>query len=226
MQSVLQAILFDLDGTLVNTDVYHFQIWQALLKEQGIDIDRPFYDRHMVGHRNEAIVRDVLSQMSFEAGMAIAREKEARFRQQATQLDRLAGLDRLLSWANQGRLTVAVVTNAPRDNAELLLKALQLSDRFDCVVISDELPQGKPHPLPYQTALERLGVEAERAISFEDTPLGITSAIGAGVVTVGMATTHAPSVLTEAGARFCIADFTDPQLWQWLDELTLTSPCS
>lgn len=213
---VLSAILFDLDGTLVNTDILHFAIWQELLQDQDISIDRSFYNEYMVGHRNEAIVRDVLPHLPFDAGMELAQTKEALFRQRGRQMQRLAGLDRLLSWVSQHHLTTAVVTNAPRQNAEMMLNALELSDRFDTVIISEELPQGKPHPLPYQTALERLSIAAAEAIAFEDTPLGIRSAVGAGVTTVGMATTHQPQVLQNAGAEFAIEDFTRERLWTWL----------
>jgi beta-phosphoglucomutase-like phosphatase (HAD superfamily) len=214
---VLNAILFDLDGTLVNTDILHFAIWQELLREQGMTIDRAFYNEYMVGHRNEAIVRDVLGHLPQEAGMKLAHRKEALFRERGGQMTRLEGLDELLSWRSHHHIATAVVTNAPRDNAEMMLAALDLGHSFDTVVISEELPQGKPHPLPYQTALERLSVPAETAIAFEDTPLGIRSAVGAGVVTIGMATTHSPDVLQDAGAKFAIADFRREKLWQWLE---------
>lgn len=214
---VLNAILFDLDGTLVNTDILHFAIWQELLREQGKPIDRPFYNEYMVGHRNEAIVRDVLGHLPQEAGMNLANRKEALFRERGGQMKRLEGLNELLSWRSHHHLATAVVTNAPRDNAEMMLTALDLNHCFDTVVISDELPQGKPHPLPYQTALERLSIAAEGAIAFEDTPLGIRSAVGAGVVTIGMSTTHSPEVLQDAGAEFAIADFCSERLWQWLE---------
>lgn len=220
---VLTAILFDLDGTLVNTDILHFSIWQELLLEQGITIDRPFYDQFMVGHRNEAIVRDVLSHLPFEVGMELARRKEALFRERGTQMQRLAGLDRLLDWLSQQQLATAVVTNAPRENAEMMLTALGLGDRFDTLIISEELPQGKPHPLPYQTALQQLGRESGEAIAFEDTPLGICSAVGAGVTTIGMATTHDPRILEEAGAKFAIEDFTQERLWNWLPQLSVSA---
>ncbi len=216
---MLNAILFDLDGTLVNTDILHFAIWQELLGEQGITIDRAFYNQSMVGHRNEAIVREVLGHLPFEAGIKLAHRKEALFRQRGGQMERLEGLDELLSWRSQHHLATAVVTNAPRENAEMMLTALDLNHCFDTVVISEELAQGKPHPLPYQTALERLSIAAETAIAFEDTPLGIRSAVGAGVTTIGMATTHSPEVLRTAGAKFAIADFGSQRLWQWLEEI-------
>ncbi len=223
LRLVLTTILFDLDGTLVNTDILHFSIWQDLLLDQGITIDRPFYDQFMVGHRNEAIVRDVLSHLPFEVGMKLAQRKEALFRERGHQMQRLAGLDRLLDWLSQEELATAVVTNAPRENAEMMLTSLGLGDRFDHLIISEELPQGKPHPLPYQTALTQLGRESREAIAFEDTPLGIRSAVGAGVTTIGMATTHHPQVLQEAGAEFAIKDFTQERLWNWLPQLRVSA---
>ncbi len=93
-----------------------------------------------------------------------------------------------------------------------MLKELGLSDTFSPVVIGDHLPRGKPDPLPYQTALDQLSITAEEAIAFEDSAAGIRSAVGAGINTIGMMTTHSKTELMAAGATEAIADFTDPYI--------------
>lgn len=212
----IAAILFDLDGTLANTDPIHFQTWQDLLKDYGMDIDKAFYQSRISGGLNGEIVQDILPQLSPEAGKRVAEEKEARFRQLGTQLERLGGLDDVLTWTEEGGVKRALVTNAPPENVEFMLEVLQLGDRFDVKVLAENAPIGKPDPTPYNLALEQLGISPAGAIAFEDSPAGIRAAVGAGIYTIGVATTHDPHKLLDLGAGMAIADFTDADLWQRL----------
>jgi len=213
---MLRAILFDLDGTLANTDPIHFKIWRVLLGELNmlnITIDRDFYDAHVSGRLNVDIIQDLLPQLSPEEGKALSDRKEALFRQEArTQMQRLSGLSSFLAWIEERQMKRAVVTNAPPKNAWFSLDVLQLRDFFEVVVISEELPYGKPHPLPYEVGLQKLNVAASQAIAFEDSPSGIQSAVGAGLLTVGVASTHDPKELLQAGSKTVITDFQDPKL--------------
>ena len=98
-----------------------------------------------------------------------------------------------------------------------MLSELGLTKAFSPVVIGDELPRGKPDPLPYQRAIAQLNIRAEEAIAFEDSHAGICSAIGAGIETIGITTTHSAAELIAVGATRAIADFTDPyiqSLWR------------
>lgn len=211
-KTMLNALLFDLDGTMANTDPVHFQTWQDVLKDYDFTIDRPFYQAHFSGRRNLEILNDLIPQLTPEQAEEFSQYKEAEFRRRASQLHPMPGLMDCLDWATRQGLQLATVTNAPRPNAEFMLTVLGVADRFPTVVIGDELPAGKPDPLPYQLGLSRLGVQAEEAIAFEDSPSGIRSAVAAGIVTVAIASTHDPEDLYEVGATLVIPDFTDPRL--------------
>ncbi|MBK4732264.1 HAD family phosphatase [Oxynema sp. CENA135] len=215
----IAAILFDLDGTLANTDPIHFLTWQELLRTYDLEIDREFYQKQMSGRLNPAIVADLLPHLSPEQAARVADEKEAQFRQFATQLQPLSGLTELLAWASDRALKCAVVTNAPRENVRFMLDILHLSDRFAPVTIAEDLPAGKPDPLPYQQTLQQLGLSPQEAIAFEDSPSGIRSATAAGIYTIGVASTHDPETLRAIGASQVIADFTAPQLWDDLEAI-------
>ena len=104
------------------------------------------------------------------------------------------------------------VTNAPGENVGAVLPALRLDDYFDAVVTSEEAGAGKPDPAPYRTALEKLAVDPGEALAFEDSVSGIASAVGAGIPTVGIASTQGPERLREAGAFLVAGDFTDSDL--------------
>ncbi len=220
---MLIAVLFDLDGTLVNTDPLHYQTWQEILRDYGLEIDEAFYKARISGRLNPLIVQDLLPQLSFEAGQQLADYKEARFREIGLSLTPLAGLLDLLAWIETQGLRKAVVTNAPRENVNFLLEVLKLADTFEPVVLAEDAIAGKPDPAPYKLALSLLGISPKEAIAFEDSCSGIHSAVGAGIYTIGVASTHDPEVLLEAGAAMVIPDFTEKQLWFLLDSLMETN---
>ncbi|MBX2862034.1 MAG: HAD family phosphatase [Leptolyngbyaceae cyanobacterium MAG.088] len=218
---MVKAVLFDLDGTLADTDPIHFQVWQALLAAYDIAVGQAFYDRYISGRLNPDIVRDLLPQLSVEEGVAFSADKEAQFRHMASrQLQRMPGLTDLLHVIEQQRYDVALVTNAPRSNADFMLKILALEGVFQPVIIADDLPKGKPDPLPYQIALERLGLLPDEAIVFEDSPTGVRAATAAGILTIGVTSTHSDETLCQLGAKLTITDFTDKRLDTYFPRLT------
>ncbi|NJN62441.1 MAG: HAD family phosphatase [Coleofasciculaceae cyanobacterium RL_1_1] len=216
---MLQAILFDLDGTLTHSDRIHFSIWQTLLSDHELFIDLDFYKYHISGNTNVTILRDVLPHLSPNEALQFAQNKERLFREMVN-LERLPGLDRLLAWCRSRHIRRGVVTNAPRANAEHMLKTLGLMtdhDReFETVVLAEDLPRGKPDPDPYLEGLRRLEIAPEATIAFEDTPTGVRSAVGAKLRTIGVRTTYGEAELAAAGATLTIQDFDDPVLWSWL----------
>lgn len=215
---MLKALLFDLDGTLADTDPIHLQTWRELLLSYGLTIDPAFYRAKFSGRRNQEIVKELLPHLSEQEGEQLSQQKEADFRDRAaTLLTPTPGLTEILTWTETQILKRAVVTNAPVENAQFMLQVLKLEEVLPIVILGDALPKGKPDPLPYQVALEQLGVEASEAIAFEDSASGVRSAIGAGISTVGVASTHAPDQLYAIGATLVIQDFTEPRLWEWLE---------
>lgn len=215
---MLKALLFDLDGTLTETDSLHFEIWRDRLQPYGYTVDRAFYQAQISGGLNPEIIARLLPQLSAEAQTKFAWEKEAEFRQRAEFLTPLPGVLDCLNWAKQHGLKLAVVTNAPRENAAFMLSILHLDQTFPTVILSEDLPFGKPDPLPYLEALRRLEITPDETIVFEDSPSGIQSAVRAGLFTVGIASTHDPAYLSTLGAKLVISDFTDPRLTDLLNQ--------
>lgn len=213
---MLAAILYDLDGTIVNTDPLHYQVWQELLRESGIKIDEQYYQAEMSGRLNPEILLKLMPDLSPAGIEQYSELKEARFRSAAIALTPMPGLLDTVAWAAAQGLKQAVVTNAPRLNADYMLEVLQLQAKFERVIVSEELGIAKPNPAPYQHILQVFGLIPAQALAFEDSPSGIRSAVGAGIPTVGIASTHPPTELSALGAMLVIPDFTDSRLWQLL----------
>jgi beta-phosphoglucomutase len=213
---MLEALLFDLDGTLLDTDPLHQAIWGEMLAPYGIIVDDALYRQRFSGRLNPQILAELLPALPAAEALALAEAKEAHFRERAGELRPLAGLGALLDWSDSVGLKRALVSNAPRANAEFMLQVLGVAERFPLVVLGEQLPRAKPDPLPYRTALDRLGTRAAHSLAFEDSPAGIRSATGAGLSTVAMATTQSEETLKALGATLVIADFTAPALWTLL----------
>lgn len=217
---MLDALLFDLDGTLTDTDQLHLlALQQLLLEEEGRVFTREAFEAHVSGQANAAMCRYLFPERSVAEHEAFADRKEARFRQLSPRLTPMPGLLRLLDFAQAQAIGVCVVTNAPRANAEHMLDVLGLRERFATVLVAEELPRAKPDPLPYLTGLECLGALPKAGIAFEDSLPGLTAAVGAGVFTVGLATSQSPEALLAAGAHLVIEDFDDPRLWAVIERM-------
>jgi HAD superfamily hydrolase (TIGR01509 family) len=212
-----RALLFDLDGTLAETDSLHLPTWVDVLRPYGIEADEEFYRERISGRSNSKIVEDLLPDLSAEEGRKLADAKEASFRERAVELEPLPGLLDFMQEGKSRGLSLALVTNAPEENVEAILLVLELAEFFDEVVLSDEVGAVKPDPAPYRAALDKLGVAPEEALAFEDSTSGISSAVGAGIPTVGIASTQDPEKLRQAGAFIVAKDFTDPGLRRFLN---------
>ncbi|MET3133642.1 HAD superfamily hydrolase (TIGR01509 family) [Oxalobacteraceae bacterium GrIS 1.11] len=162
------SLLFDLDGTLVDTDALHLQAYQVLMADFQREMTLANYQSRIMGAPNDAIMRELFPDLPVQRHRELAERKEQLFRGAIAELTPTPGLLDLLDWADERGVGMAVVTNAPRANAELMLQGLKLSARLPVLVIGEELARGKPDPLPYLTGLERIGGRAERALAFED----------------------------------------------------------
>jgi HAD superfamily hydrolase (TIGR01509 family) len=211
------ALLFDLDGTLVDSDAEHLIAFQRVFAPHGIELDRTEYAANIMGASNDMIARHYLSHLPPHEQAAALDAKEAAYRNGLGDLEPILGALALLDYADQRGLKRAVVTNAPRANAEKVLSALGLGQRLPILVIGGELQRSKPDPLPYLTALERTGALAPHSLAFEDSLLGVRAAAAAGLAVVGMTTTLDSRTLIEAGATFAASNFTDPRIFELIE---------
>lgn len=202
-----EGLLFDLDGTLIDSDPVHRASWVEILAPYGIEVDETFYRERFSGRHNPELIAELLPDLDAEARAAMSDRKEAMFRALAHTVPPVRGVLRFVRDARARGQKLAVVTNAPRRNAVAVLTAIGLVDVWDAIVVSEDLAAGKPDPTPYRAALEALCIAAPRALAFEDSTTGIRSAVGAGIHCIGLATTMTVQALRDCGAAQVIADF-------------------
>ncbi len=213
----MTALLFDLDGTLVDSDADHLVAFQKVFAPFGISLDRAIYTAHIMGASNAMIGERFLPHVSEAERTAVFEAKEAAYRDGLGALQATRGAGELLHYASERDLRCAVVTNAPRANAERVLAAIGLTERLPIVVIGGELARSKPDPLPYLTALKLTSARAEDALAFEDSLSGVRAAVAAGITVVGLTTGLSAETLIGAGAAFAVADFTDRRIYEAIE---------
>lgn len=214
---MLKALLFDLDGTLADTNSVHRWSWAEALRPHGYDITWDFYRDSISGRLTPEIVSDLLPDFSPEEGQELVEAKEADFRERAETIEPLSGLLDFVAKGREKGLKISLVTNAPEENVVAMLRVLGLEGAFEPVILADEVGAGKPDPAPYTAALEALSIFANEAVAFEDSPTGIVSSVAAGIPTVGIASTHDPEDLEELGVDLVVPDFADPKLEAFIE---------
>ncbi|KAI5647568.1 hypothetical protein M9H77_33573 [Catharanthus roseus] len=220
----LEAILFDIDGTLCDSDPIHYYAFREMLQEVGFNGGEPiteeFFIKNISGMHNDELCHVLFPDWDFNKAMKFMEDKEEMFRRLASvQLEPMRGLEKLCKWIEERGLKRAAVTNAPGPNAELIISMLGLSSFFELLIIGSECERAKPFPDPYLKALQELGVSPEHAFVFEDSKSGTKAGVAAGMPVLGLATRNPEELLREAGATFVIKDFEDSKLWAALEEL-------
>jgi beta-phosphoglucomutase family hydrolase len=211
MPSQIAALVFDMDGTLVDNMRYHEQSWVEFFKRRGRDIDPESFFKQTAGRHNREIMLDWIgASLTQEELAALAEEKESLYRElYAPHRKAVIGFEAFAVQARAAGLKLAVATSAPPANVAFILDALDLRKYFDVVVDSSGVKRGKPHPDIYLAAARQLAVPAECCIAFEDAPAGVASAQAAGMPCVVL-TTYLPAraFAQHRNSLVCVPDFT------------------
>jgi len=182
----VRAILWDLDGVLVDSAPFHFQAWRELLASLGKEFSEADF-RRTFGLRNDAILRDLLGDLPpAEVGRLGAR-KEALFRRAALgNIVPLPGALALLRILRERGFKLALVSSTPHGNIDLILGSLGVEAAFDVIVGEEDVTRGKPDPEGFLLASKRLGVPPGECVVIEDAPAGLEAAKRGGMRCVGV----------------------------------------
>jgi beta-phosphoglucomutase len=186
-----RAVLWDLDGTLVDSEDYHWRSWRDAMAAEGIDLS---YDRFLAsfGLRNDRILRGWLGDSVDPARIQrIGDAKEAEYRRLAERegLTPLPGAAEWTARLHADGWHQAIASSAPRLNVEVMLRVLHLDRYFDAIAAAEDVTIGKPDPQVFLRAAEHLGVPPSNCIVVEDAPAGIEAARAGGMRSIGVSQT-------------------------------------
>lgn len=194
-----KAFLFDLDGVIVDTAVFHYQAWRRMANSLGFDISEHF-NESLKGVSRMDSLNLILAQggvtLSEEQKLALATQKNEWYLELVSQMtpgDILPGVTDFFVQVKAAGLKTAL--GSVSKNAKLILERIGMLDDFDAIIDGTKIERGKPDPEVFLKGAEELGLQPADCVVFEDAVAGIEAARRAGMRTVGIGT---PEILTEA----------------------------
>lgn len=198
---VFDAILFDFDGTLVDSEPLHYECWQLVLAPFGVSLTWDEYCQNCIGVSDRAMIAQLAAALNlpFEALYAQYHRKQELLRQRLVASPPMpAAVEQMLR--DGLGLPVGLVTASHRSEVAPVLDTLALTPHFHALVFGDEVANLKPHPEPYRLAARRLNVR--NPLVFEDSAAGLASARAAGFTAIQVPhPTQLPQLLANALKR-------------------------
>ncbi|GEM44371.1 HAD family hydrolase [Deinococcus cellulosilyticus] len=204
----LKAVLFDMDGVLTSNSPFHEAAWKDVVQHY-FQVQIEDGDTRIHGGRAHEILTVLLGrQVTQEEALDFHEHKEARYRELAQgNIQPLEGLHAYLNFLTSKGIEPVLVTSGGIPNVALVLDAFGLQETFKLRITGETVKNGKPHPEPYLTALQKLGITAQQALVHEDAPAGVRSGRDAGCRVIALETTTGAAELYALGAELVVQNF-------------------
>jgi beta-phosphoglucomutase family hydrolase len=194
----IKAVIFDLDGVLVDTGEFHKQSWYDLADREGFALTEEFF-YGTFGMQNYQIIPQLVPEVTPAELERMSVWKEIRFRELIHgKLNLLDGAKALIEDLKHNHFKLAVGSSAPKVNLEFMLTEAGAYDDFDALVCGENVENGKPAPDTFLKAAEKLQIPPQRSIVIEDAVQGIQAAHAAGMAAVAITTTRLRADLNQA----------------------------
>ena len=217
---MLKAIIFDLDGTLVDSLPYHHESWRIFFKNNNIEENdfNEIYRNYKGGGTLElmsSVFGDTYTKDELEK---MSDDKEVIFREiYRSKIFPINGLRKFLDNLKKNNILLSIGSNAIRKNVLMTIKELGITNYFSSIICGDEVSKGKPDPEMYIKTLSNLKVNKNECIIFEDSIEGVTAAKNANIKAIGVTSSQSSEILKSVGAFKTIEDYTKISIDNILD---------
>lgn len=214
MSLQLAAVIFDMDGVILDNNDWHKKSWGVFARQLGIELKEEDYPTKVYGKTNEQILQQFFPQMTADQLVALSLEKEALYRQMYLPHFKLPeGLMHLVTTLHIAGIPMGLASNAPMVNIDFTLDNGGLRPYFKSIVSASEVQMPKPAPDVYLQAINKLGVIAAKTVIIEDSITGLQAGRAAGAKLVAIASTYPVDALMPH-ADLVINSFTEIGLQQ------------
>lgn len=214
----IEALFFDFDGTIADTEELHYRAFCRVLSEYGLKLSWDDYLGRYLAYTDEEFFKIFLAEEGFEANIDELCDKKRRYMKEYLEDIKLipGAAEAIRYFRRKIGCPMCVVSGALRSEIEFVLKRFELLEFFDLIISAEDYTEGKPSPKPFEIAIVRLKergnpFRTELGVAFEDSPYGIISAKKAGLLAVGLPSYYSKEKLREAGADVVVGSFLEPE---------------
>ncbi|MEC5318824.1 HAD family phosphatase [Brenneria populi subsp. brevivirga] len=197
----LAAVLFDMDGVLIDSRSIIEQAWREAARMYGRQISDEAMRKHIHGHPGPYTIRTLFSDLPLADQQRV--QAHIIHVENTADYNPIPGVAPLIASLGEMDVAVGIVTSGWRQKINRVIALLQAQAHISVIVERDDVSRGKPYPDPYLLAAKRLGIPAGKAVVFEDAKSGVASAVAAGAYCVGIGDED----LMPLGAKLVIPDF-------------------
>ena len=187
-----RALIFDMDGVIIDNHIYHMEAWILFAKKYGLHLSEEEYKQKINGRTMGEIINLFFPlESNPDTIKKLGNEKEQCYRDLYFYKRKLMdGLFSLLKECKQKHIPCGIGSSAPPENISFIIEHFQIRKYFQSTVNGNQVVKGKPNPEVYLKVAKEIGISPEKCVVFEDALSGIQAAKSAGMKTIGVATTH------------------------------------
>lgn len=210
MPICLQAVIFDMDGVIIDSNPEIEKFWHGWAQKTNRQLSADNIARHIYGRKGVETLDILFGDISIETKEAILQDAQVFDSQMAPQA--VGGVFNFIQQLCNQQIPLGLVTSSHKNRALLMLEKQNLQGCFTALVTAEDVTRGKPDPQPYLAIAQKIGIEPQQCLVFEDALSGVLSAVAAGMHVIGINTGQSVPLLLQAGAAYVVPNFTSLQL--------------
>jgi|TARA_B110000914_G_C15512188_1_gene471410 beta-phosphoglucomutase len=205
---MITGIIFDMDGTMVDSLPYHHEAWKIFFNENKVENFSEKLKDYKGGGTLDLMKAVYGDRYSLKELKKMSDEKEMIFRRiYKGKIKPIKGFKNFLIDIKSKNILVGLASNAIRKNVSMIINELEIYDHFDSIICGDEVINGKPNPEMFNETINRFNIDKSECLIFEDSLEGILAAKNSGIKVIGITSSSSNKVLTNAGCILSISDY-------------------
>ena len=210
---MIKGIIFDMDGTIVDSLPYHYEAWKIFFNENKVENFSEKLNEYKGGGTLDLMRTVYGNQYSKKELKKMSEDKEKIFRKiYKGEIKQILGFKKFLDELKSKDIMVGLASNAIRKNVSMIINELEIYDYFDSIICGDEVINGKPNPEMFNETIDRFNINKDECLIFEDSLEGVLAAKNSGVKVIGITSSSSNKVLKNAGCVMSISDYLDFKL--------------
>ena len=203
-----KGIIFDMDGTIVDSLPYHYKAWKIFFRENKVENFSEKLKEYKGGGTLDLMTAVYGDKYSRNELKIMTDDKEIIFRQiYKNNVEPIKGFMKMFEFIKSKKILVGLASNAIRKNVKMILNELKIYEEFDSIICGDEVKKGKPNPEMFDETVNRFKLKKKECLIFEDSVEGVSAAVNSKVDVIGITSSTSGEVLRERGCKLTMDDY-------------------
>ena len=203
-----KGIIFDMDGTIVDSLPYHYKAWKIFFRENKVENFSEKLKEYKGGGTLDLMTAVYGDKYSRNELKIMTDDKEIIFRQiYKNNVEPIKGFMKMFEFIKSKKIFVGLASNAIRKNVKMILNELKIYEDFDSIICGDEVKKGKPNPEMFDETVNRFKLKKKECLIFEDSVEGVSAAVNSKVDVIGITSSTSREVLKDRGCKLTMDDY-------------------